>query len=556
MIRNKKSISAEDYRVVSKIINVNSRYFEISDLLGDLCVVNVKHEFEEAIRLHGNIQGVFVDLKTKKIIINNKTTYNSMVTVRLDAADPSKPNKFKIFTDQKRTIDFDICDNRFDESQMMGTKIFHGSEGITVIIFKYNSKVYFSSYKKIDLYNQHWPNFKPSIGELWARLGGFKPEDHFPASSEEDAGNGQYVYYYLLSPQELWCVGKNQVEEISLFRKIPFLGYNGSEENLPEAIKNQQIKKSLTLEQANSILEHNQLDPWTPESHKQKYPREPIRQEPIVPGWYPENLHQTVQNYFRGGFLVVVTNNQHIRVESPGYKYRYNINLVKVNNNDFVSNKPNVCVKSQLYSLSEQLNALALDFPQMFPIDTSGVDYCTGPEIKVENLPLGSWPCELSIFDPKINRESMNQFQNLKMSVQRSIQWTYLMCLTEHKQILALEVIDGMTLEENHLIYEIGEYNSFLLASSSVEAEDAKKEFQGPKMNESIKTQLTKVIENVRTQMNYFNSRKPNVTRSGAKSVEDNIIANVVHRMSLVEKCRLIQWINGKKTRDITGVIV
>jgi hypothetical protein len=320
---------------------------------------------------YGQLRGVVVDINEKRVICN---AYKYTPVVKSDKIEFEKNGNLILHDELGRT----------HISHKDKIKIVPGFEVVTIRVFLHHGNIYYSTYKKIEIWNSdsHWGDSDP-FDKMCLDLNIPQADVLFPDKTKQYS-NFAYIFM-LVHP------GVLNVSKISLNKG--FIVYGGAKNiwdlsatkldpalvvstpidlkptsELSEAIKNTSLyaPEGFTVKQAESFLKH---------------------------GYYTENYKQPDNKLDNGEFVIVYMNNTDdlysnvVRIESTSYRWR---SIMK-------DNKPNL--RNQLWRLFDYRNVRLfdeseyIDYTNKFPIfEKYAIDSIIK---KIDVSPIHFWPGKL-----------------------------------------------------------------------------------------------------------------------------------------------------------------
>ena len=340
---------------IAKIVGIpESNNWEVFDSKPEAGLYLIHYTKNSNMYTYGHIRGIIVDINKKMVVCN---AYKYTPVVKADKIEPDETGKITFYDELGRV-------HTCHENKM---KIVPGFEVVTIRSFLHQGKVYYPTYKKIDVWNSdsHWGDPNIPFDKMCHDLNIPSADVLFPDKSKQYS-NFAYIFM-LVHP------GILNVSKINL--RGGFILYGGAKViwNLndiksestgidPESIDPKSNTESKNRLGVNLV---NQIDPKLIETNPVKLNLTNLLQQAIDTtgiyepegfnikqaeaflkhGYYPNRASQQDVKQNNGEFVIIYTNNTDdpynnvLRIESSSFRHR---SIMK-------DNKPNL--KNQLWKL-------------------------------------------------------------------------------------------------------------------------------------------------------------------------------------------------------------
>nr|QBK90527.1 MAG: RNA ligase with polynucleotide kinase domain [Pithovirus LCPAC104] len=289
LIPGKNDYSNEEKIKIANILNIeNTNSWYITDSVKEDSLYMIHYNVGVDLNKWGHLRGTIVDVKKKKIVLK---IFDNFSTIKRDVINIK---------------DFNLN----DKDQYNFTYNF---DGVFIRIFKYNEKVFVSSYRKFDISRSRWGNSK-YFREIYKSLNAPDPDTLF----DKNVKNSSYCHIFMIVDPDIIYVTKEKINKGYLVH-IDTININNKFTNECKWIppKNK-ITNNLENSKKNNLI-------YTP----LKLSIEEVNNH-LKYGFYPEaNLENTDIRLFPGESIVLTIKSSNetkiIKIVSTSYEWRTDI---------------------------------------------------------------------------------------------------------------------------------------------------------------------------------------------------------------------------------------
>lgn len=179
------NILLEEIHTIDLLLNVQSIYWNMSDRVGDIVMINVNEQYKD---LYPWLRGVVIDVKDKIILTSSFGFPMEFVGSHIELTKDVLQVK-----DNKN----DVCSIPFSFDNTID--IYQWYEGTLLRVFKWKGLVFYATHKKLEGKN-HWASSK-SFYQIFKEMDGPSEETLFSSDSN-------IVYQYILCHPDLLMVSQ------------------------------------------------------------------------------------------------------------------------------------------------------------------------------------------------------------------------------------------------------------------------------------------------------------------------------------------------------------
>ncbi len=214
---------------------------------------------------YGSLRGVVVDVKARLVVARG---FPEAIVINTASVQPNVSGNVSLTDRLGNNQSFNVAQTSF----------YPGLEGVTIIVFKHDGVVYFSSYHKFDTSRSRWGK-SPPFKEIYEALGGPSPDQLFDSTnkyspfyyrfmvvhpdllyvSRMNVGKG---YLVLLGMDTAWGSSPYPVNEVETTPKFPPPGSDPNALQITPAVSRSQ---PLDVNQVNYYLKYGSYEQFDDE---------------------------------------------------------------------------------------------------------------------------------------------------------------------------------------------------------------------------------------------------------------------------------------------------